>query len=387
MNNPQIRFKEYILDWQEKELSKVVNFFKGNLLSKADLCSDGKYPCILYGQLYTTYNEIASDIIYSTNRSDNNIPRSKIGDVLIPSSGESPLEISTSTCILKDNILLGGDLNVLRPKDIDGRFLSYVLNHVKKIDIAKVSQGHSVVHLYNDSLKKIKINIPEIKEQEKISDFLELIDNRIDKQNKMIKNLELLLKGLVEKEFEKKYNKVSLKKILKERKIYSEKGLEYPHVTLSKDGIYDKGERYNRDFLVTTDDKAYKITKKYDLCYNPANLKFGVICLNEYGNAIFSPIYVTFEIDKNVNPYYIKYYTCRNNFINSVRKYEQGTVYERMSVSPEDFLKFEIDLPTREIQDNIVNNLNKIENKIKLEKKKLEDLMNFKIGLIQNMII
>ena len=53
---------------------------------------------------------------------------------------------------------------------------------------------------------------------------------------------------------------VSLSTILNERKEYSEKGLEFPHVTLSKDGILPKGERYNRDFLVKSDDKKYKIT-------------------------------------------------------------------------------------------------------------------------------
>ena len=165
--------------------------------------------------------------------------------------------------------------------------------------------------------------------------------------------------------FNEDYSEISLKKILKERKVYSEKGLEYPHVTLSKEGIYEKCERYNRDFLVKSEDKQYKITKLNDLCYNPANLKFSVICLNEYSSAIFLPIYVTFEINATVNPQYIKYYTTRNNFINAVRKYEQGTVYERMAVSPEDFLKFNIKLPNLNFQNKIVNNIELIDKKIK----------------------
>lgn len=187
--------------------------------------------------------------------------------------------------------------------------------------------------------------------------------------------------------FNKDYQEISLKKILKERKIYSEKGLDYPHVTLSKEGIYEKSERYNRDFLVKSEDKQYKITKLNDLCYNPANLKFGVICLNEYGSAIFSPIYVTFEINETVNPKYIKYYTIRNKFINSVRKYEQGTVYERMAVSPEDLLKFNIKLPNLNIQNKIVSNLELIDKKILCEIKRLDKLSKLKKGLIQNMFV
>ena len=197
----------------------------------------------------------------------------------------------------------------------------------------------------------------------------------------------LFKKGFLQDIFNKDYPEISLKKILKERKIYSEKGLDYPHVTLSKEGIYEKSERYNRDFLVKSQNKQYKITKLNDLCYNPANLKFGVICLNEYGSAIFSPIYVTFEINATVNPKYIKYYITRNNFINAVIKYEQGTVYERMAVSPEDLLKFTIKFPNLNIQNKIVSNLELIDKKILCEIKRLDKLSELKKGLMQNMFV
>lgn len=171
------------------------------------------------------------------------------------------------------------------------------------------------------------------------------------------------------------------------RKTYSEKDGKYPHVTLSKDGIYDKGERYDRDFLVKTEDKKYKITHKEDICYNPANLKFGVICKNDFGDAIFSPIYVTFEINKNVDSNYMGYYLTRWEFINKVRKYEEGTVYERMAVKPEDFLKFGVHLPSTQEQKKISNFLTKIDSKIFAEQKMLELLSLYKKGLLQQMFI
>lgn len=387
MNIPKIRFKEFQDNWETKSLKQLVTFSKGNILSKQDLADDGLYPCILYGQLYTKYKEVIKETIGKTNNNSKNIPRSKIGDILIPSSGETPIDISTSSCILIDGVLLGGDINVLSPIECDGRFLSYMINNNKRREIAKVAQGHSVVHLYNDNLKNVNMNIPKIDEQKKIADTLDLLNERIDLQIKKIERITLLKKGIIEQEFSKEYPLVVLKDILKERKLYSEKGYEYPHVTLSKDGIYDKGERYNRDFLVKSEDKEYKITKLNDLCYNPANLKFGVICLNEYGSAIFSPIYVTFEIKENANPKYIKYYTMRNNFINAVRKYEQGTVYERMAVSPDDFLKFSIKLPDINTQNKIADRLMNIDTKINLENDKLNKLQELKKGLMQNMFV
>lgn len=53
--------------------------------------------------------------------------------------------------------------------------------------------------------------------------------------------------------------------ILKERSTYSEKDGSYEHVTLSRDGIIPKTERYDRDFLVSSENKKYKITKMGDM--------------------------------------------------------------------------------------------------------------------------
>lgn len=149
-----------------------------------------------------------------------------------------------------------------------------------------------------------------------------------------------------------------LKDILLERKEYSEKGKEYTHVTLSKEGIKNKTERYNRDFLVKDKNKKYKITHLKDICYNPANLKFGVICLNNYGDAIFSPIYVTFELKKEytdiIDMAYLSYILTSDEFIQKARKYEQGTVYERMAVNSEDFLSMKVKIPSKQEQEKIV---------------------------------
>ena len=98
------------------------------------------------------------------------------------------------------------------------------------------------------------------------------------------------------------WQEYALKELLVERKEKALKDGTYEHVSLTKEGVVPKSERYERDFLVKSDDKAYKITKLNDICYNPANLKFGVICRNKYKEGIFSPIYITFETTDKVYP-------------------------------------------------------------------------------------
>ena len=108
-------------DWEEKTLGDLGEFIKGAPLSKADIAPEGN-PMILYGELYTTYGEVAYEIARSTNRNVDDKYRSKIGDVLIPTSGETPEEISTATCVMKEGVILAGELYIYRTVDeIDGR--------------------------------------------------------------------------------------------------------------------------------------------------------------------------------------------------------------------------------------------------------------------------
>ena len=128
---------------------------------------------------------------------------------------------------------------------------------------------------------------------------------------------------------------------LTETAVYCENDGTYPHVTLSINGIDSKRDRYDRDFLVKDENKKYKVTSINQLCYNPANLKFGVICINRYGDGIFSPIYITFNI-KNIIAEYLELIVTSDTFRNYSMRYQQGTDFERMSVSPEDFTRIKI---------------------------------------------
>ena len=233
---------------------------------------------------------------------------------------------------------------------------------------------------------------PPLPEQQKIAEILSAQDKLIALKEKLIEEKKRQKKALMQQlltgkkrllGYSDEWKPTKLKKLLKERKTYSQKGLEYPHVTLSTDGIYAKTERYDREHLVKSEDKEYKITHKGDICYNPANLKFGVICVNTFGDAIFSPIYVTFEVQKGVDLGFLSNYLMRWDFINAVRKYEEGTVYERMAVKPEDFLKFEIKLPSIEEQKAISKILSLYDSEIELLKNDLNQEKQKKKALMQ----
>lgn len=258
----------------------------------------------------------------------------------------------------------------------------------------KVSTGSLIekqrVH-FSDFLK-FSLSLPPVEERKKIAEILTAQDKVIELKERLLAEkkrqkkylMQVLLTGKKRLPgFGDEWKKTKLKMVLRERKTYSPKGAEYPHVTLSTDGIYAKCDRYDRDHLVKDEKKEYKITYKGDICYNPANLKFGVICINNYGNAIFSPIYVTFEVGSNVSSEFLSNYLMRWDFINAVRKYEEGTVYERMAVKAEDFLRFEMLLPPIEEQITIAEVFTVVDKEIDLIQQELEQEKQKKKSLMQ----
>ena len=198
LNVPALRFPEFTGEWKEERLDEIAELSKGVGISKEQLSEDGE-PCILYGELYTKYkSEIIHKVISKTNIESSNLKHSKRNDVIIPCSGETAIDIAVARCVPFDNILLGGDLNIIRLHKDDGAFMAYQLNGKRKIDIAKLAQGVSVVHLYGDNIKAIKTYNPCLQEQQKIVKLLSMLDERMELQNKIIEKLETLIKGIIE---------------------------------------------------------------------------------------------------------------------------------------------------------------------------------------------
>ena len=244
-------------------MSDIADLSKGIGISKDQLSADGE-PCILYGELYTKYkSETIKEVISKTNIDNTKLVKSKANDVIIPCSGETAEEIATARCVLKDDILLGGDLNIIRLHGYDGSFMSYQLNGKRKYDIAKVAQGVSIVHLYGEHLKNTKTINPSLNEQKKIANLLSLLDERISTQNKIIEKLEALIKGIRNDVFGKLRKSVGFNAIIgdvlsyEQPQSYLVEDTEYtnegtPVLTANKafvlgytseiEGIYDKGD-------------------------------------------------------------------------------------------------------------------------------------------------
>ena len=183
-NIPEIRFPEFSDAWKQRELKEVVNFSRGQGLPWADVDDlNGQFECILYGNLYTDYGTIIQNIKHKTN-TDLKV-KSKGNEVLIPGSDTTPTGLARALFLEKENVILGGDINILSVKHDDGPFLAYELNKLKKELIIRI-KGTTVKHLQNNDLKDIVVSLPSLEEQRKISSLFSRLDNTITLQQRWL---------------------------------------------------------------------------------------------------------------------------------------------------------------------------------------------------------
>ncbi|MBW4361025.1 restriction endonuclease subunit S [Flavobacterium taihuense] len=203
--NQEIRFKddngEDFEEWEEKGLGEIADFYKGKGLPKNHISDDGEYKCIHYGELFTKYDELIKNIISKTNIYVKPF-LSISNDVLMPTSDVTPNGLATASCIKEDDVILGGDVLVIRQKTkiLDGLFLAFYIKQYKD-KVMKLVSGSTVYHLYGSDMKNLDIKYPRLEEQTKIANFLSAIDEKIDLVSNQIEETQEYKKGLLQQMF------------------------------------------------------------------------------------------------------------------------------------------------------------------------------------------
>jgi type I restriction enzyme S subunit len=394
---PKLRFGEFKDDWNNHLLDDIAIFLKGKGISKSELDDDGKTECIRYGELYVYYNELIDEVKSKTNLK--NIVLSKANDVIIPASGETQLDIATASCVLRSGIALGGDLNIIRT-DNNGVFLSYYLNSKKKFEIARLSQGSSVVHLYASQLKTLKLNLPSLPEQQKIASFFSAVDEKLQQLTKKKELLEDYKKGVMQKIFSQDlrfkddngnnytdWEEKKLGEALEYKSIRNKtKQIELVLSVSNKKGFISQQEQFDGHQVASKDTSNYKIVNKGEYAYNPSRINVGSIArLDDFKQGIVSPMYIIFRLKNNLHPIFFDALYSSHRFKYLIKIGCSGSV--RDSLNFDEMEKFDIKLPSIAEQQKIANFLSSLDNKIELVRTQIENTKAFKKGLLQQMFV
>lgn len=395
---PPLRFPEFKDEWKKTTLGEVAEIKKGVGMSKEQLSNQGN-PVILYGELYTTYKSEVINTVYSFTEVDKkDLFITKGGEVIIPSSGETAWDIATARCVIPAGVILGGDLNIIILKKDSGVFLSYLLNGAKRLDIANVAQGSSVVHLYGKELQKLIISLPPTSEQQKIANFLSLIDERIQCVSETIKELKRQKAGLLNQifsqklrfpEFYKDWGKSKLEYILEEvsEKNIGDKSNRVISSTIK--GLFYQDEFFNKT-VASKDIENYKVLRKKQLVLSPQNIWMGNINVNmDFDKGVVSPSYKIFSFKEELIKPEFAMYILKTPIMLQMYKdsSSQGASIVRRNLEMDSFYSIKILIPSLAEQSKIANLFSLIDERIKVEELLLQEYTKQKSYLLSKMFV
>jgi len=406
---PVLRFTEFNENWNPDKLGSIASFSKGKGISKSDIDENGATECIRYGELYTEYSEVITEVVSKTNLDTENLILSEVNDVIIPASGETQIDIATASCVLKADVALSGDLNIIKT-EVNGVFLSYYLNNAKKIRIARLAQGISVVHLYASQLASLNVNIPSPEEQIKIATFIMAIDKRIKILEKKKTDLEQYKKGVMQKIFSQ------------EIRFKKEDGTDFPNWEEKKLGILGKtfngltgktkvdfgeGKHYIQYMQIFSDSKIdttqFGLVKIED-GENQSRAQLGDVFFttsSETPNEIGTASVLTEPVDEvylnsfcfgfrpnsldELVPEFSQFFFRSENVRRKIIPLAQGST--RFNMSKIELMKLKFDVPKKEEQQKIASFLVSIDRAIQTLVDQIEESNLFKQGLLQKMFV
>lgn len=265
---------------------------------------------------------------------------------------------------------------------------------------AEGARNHGLLNVSPTDFFATNLKIPIAKsEQLKIGKLLKEVDQTITLHEEKRHQLECLKSALLQKMFADKssypavrfvgfknaWEQCKLGDVFVERNQKTVADENHPLCSfIAHKGVVPKA-KYDRSFLVKSDDKKYKRTELNDFIYSSNNLETGSIGLNKFGNATISPVYSVFMVNGNSD--FIAGLATTHRFIYEMIRFRQGVVYGQWRIHESDFLKIKYYIPQVLEQEKIGNLLSELDRTITLHDHKLELLKRMKQSLLQKMFI
>ena len=191
LNVPHLRFPEFSGEWKKCKLGDLCNVLMCKRILVSQTNTEDGVPFYKIGTIGSTPDAYISKELFDDYKVKYNYPRK--GEVMITCAG------TVGKCVVYDGEdAYFQDSNIVwidNPTQyISNGFLFHLLS---KVDWRKLNST-TIIRIYNDDLRNLKMSYPRKEEQQKISHLLSLLDERITTQNKIIEKLQSLIKGLID---------------------------------------------------------------------------------------------------------------------------------------------------------------------------------------------
>lgn len=404
MSVPKLRFTEFNSPYKLTELGDALIGYSlgGNYANSCDVTSN---PLIKMGNLGRGYINTEKVEYIQNNEMITDDNKLEIGDLLF--NTRNTLDLVGKVAIWRGELERAYfNSNIMRMVFDNNYYMNYALNTKKSLTKLKAiaSGTTSVAAIYTKDLKKIKIWIPSIKEQTKISDFLSSVDDKITLLNKQYDLLCRYKKEMLQKVFSQElrfkddsgddfsdWEEVALKNIASKVNTKNRDNLVSTVLTNSAtQGIVSQESYFEREIVTESNLKGYYVVKIGDFVYNPrisSTAPVGPIKMNELTQGVMSPLYTVFRFEKGLLKFYQYFFESSvwHDYMKSVAN--SGARHDRMNISGADFFDLPVPKPSDEEQTKIARFISAIDDKITTKKTELENLKTWKQGLLQQLFV
>lgn len=380
-NVPNLRFPEFQGEWEKCRLGDITENF--NLRNKDKI----QYPMfsvtndrgfVPQSEQFEGRDMVGEDIkaykIIHTNDFAYNPARINVGSIAMY-TGEKPCMISSLYVCFKTT------------KEVNNEWLMQLLKTPKMNYYYNVNgEGGVRVYLFYPNFARIRMSIPKIEEQKKIAKLLNLIDERIAIQNKIIEDLKKLKSAIIEKLYSeiqgKEYSYRQLFDVVNERN----KQMEYSNILSASQ---EKG-MINRDDLnldiqfERSNINTYKIVRTGDYVIHLRSFQGGFAFSDKSG--VCSPAYTILRPNSFLEYSYLSNYFTSQRFIKSLIIVTYG-IRDGRSINVDEWLSMKITIPSKEHQQYIVKMIGSFDRKNESEEAYAAHLSKQKQYLLRQMFI
>ena len=313
------------------------------------------------------------------------IPRNSI---VFPKRGAAimtnKIRIASRPCQLDTNLMA---LSIKNAADVDYRFVFY---YIERCNLSKIADTSTIPQINNIHINPLRIVLPTINEQSKISRFISVLDERISTQIKVIEGYKSLITTIIQRSHHHATREVLLRDILTERKELNSKGYDVHSVSVSK-GVINQVEYLGRSFAAK-DTAHYHVVHKGDIVYTKSptgDFPYGIIKQSYIESPVaVSPLYGVYEPCSFEIGVFLNHYFCNpKNVFNYLHKLIQKGAKNTINITNQHFLDNTIRVPEESALKRLVSCINSLTQKVSIEEGLLNQYEQLKSYILKNMII
>ena len=285
---------------------------------------------------------------------------------------------------------------VLMPKqEINNGYFAALFKSANLInEFRKNSQGMTsdTWNLKYPQIETIKVQIPSVSEQDKVSEMFSVLDERIAAQSRLVESFKKYKRGVVDGIFSRKLN-FSYPQTWAELEIselfmpISDKGYSDKIVltivqgegTMPRDSV-DRRIAYDKSTI-----SSYKRVLPNDFILHLRSFEGGLEIVNEEG--VVSPAYTILRARNEIIPLFFYTFFRSYWFINSKLRISVEGIRDGKSINMNTFWHIKVPVPSIEEQRHISALISSIDNRIKIAEFEYKRLLQIRVGLMQQLFI